>query len=394
MVARPILGRLRSLPARPNRLMDILRQSAASVRGPEHDVVNGQSLAMSAALEQLNEAARASFGLPLFGRPELAPDRVVLLIMTYSRTGYVRRLLESLSRSVDIQETEVIVSTDGYNKDLAEVIRRVTTFPVRQVFFPASPHLFPSMHPGRDPRDCGRDATREEQEKSGCLGDPDRFGHYREAKYVSLKLHWAWLWNWVFGVLLRPGFLGSVMVVEDDVVATSRYFYINAKQLYIHLPLSCPDCRGISLMGPQAGGRRTMVLTGGNKAYGYTRAGWSEIARHGRQFCRYGDYNWDVSADWLPSKKFGMLTPGVPQGVVLGNCGLHGADYDEEKCKETVSIQELVHNTDHSIIDGGNGWEIAIGRSEKHHEVPPEGGGGWGDARDVALCDAIFELSA
>jgi hypothetical protein len=52
----------------------------------------------------------------------------------------------------------------------------------------------------------------------GCLGSPDRFSHYREPKFVSLKLHWFWLWNWIYRVYLPPSFPGNVLLLEDDAV--------------------------------------------------------------------------------------------------------------------------------------------------------------------------------
>lgn len=71
-----------------------------------------------------------------------------------------------------------------------------------QVFFPASPHIHPYMHPGTDPRDCKRDETLAGQKESGCLGAPDRYGHFREPKFVSLKLHWFWMVMWWFAIIM------------------------------------------------------------------------------------------------------------------------------------------------------------------------------------------------
>jgi hypothetical protein len=39
-----------------------------------------------------------------------------------------------------------------------------------------------------DPRDCPRDQNPALQQQRGCLGTPDRYQHYREAKFVSLKV--------------------------------------------------------------------------------------------------------------------------------------------------------------------------------------------------------------
>ena len=389
--ALPILPpRRRPRPLRPHSdpLLQLLRsRAAASASGTE--AVNDQSLSLSQTLAQLNDVARAAFGLPAPERAEPSADRVVLVIMTYSRTGYVERLLRSLALVEGIGETEVLVSTDGYNKDLPPAIAHFSACPIRQVYFPASPHLFLAMHPGSDPRDCPRDAPVTDQERSGCLGTPDRFHHYREPKFVSLKLHWAWLWSWLFSAYLPPGFAGNVVVMEDDSVVTSRFFYRNAKLLFAQLPSSCPNCRGASFTNPSSAGKKTLVFSGANKVYGYTRDGWNEIVKHSKQYCSFGDYNWDMSADYLPTEKYGMLTIGLSQVTVMGSCGLHGPDYDREKCKEQIDVDKLIANSDHSLIDST--WNLAVGEEVKHHERVPLGGGGWGDPRDVELCNVIFE---
>jgi hypothetical protein len=380
-------------PLRPHAdpLMQLLR-SRARDSAPGVEAVNDQSLSLSQALAQLNDVARASFGFPA-GRdkPDPASDRIVLVIMTHSRTGYVERLLQSLARVEGISETEVIVSTDGYNKDLPAVLAKFGACPIRQVFFPASPHLFPAMHPGSDPRDCPRNAPVKDQEQSGCRGVADRFHHYRETKFVALKLHWAWLWNWLFSAYLPSDFRGNVILMEDDAVITSSAFYRNAKLLFAQLPKQCPACRGTSFTNPSSAGKKTIVFSGANKVYGYTREGWEDIVKHHKQYCSYGDYNWDQSADYLPTDKYGMLTIGISQATVMGSCGLHGPEYDSEKCKEQVSLESLIANSDHSLIDAT--WDMAEGQEVKHHERAPLGGGGWGDPRDVELCNVIFGAS-
>ncbi len=378
----------RALRPHADPLLQLLRSRAAD-SAPGMEVVNDQSLSLSQALAQLNDVARAAVGLPAGSdKPELAADRVVLVVMAFSRTGYVERLLRSLALVEGIAETEILISTDGYNKDLPAVIAQFSFCPIRQVFFPASPHLFPAMHPGADPRDCARDAPVEQQERSGCRGRPDRFRHYREPKFVSLKLHWAWLWNWLFSAYLPREFGGNVVLLEDDSVVISRFFYRNAKLLFAQLPKSCPSCRGASFTNPSSAGKKTMVFSGANKVYGYTREGWNDIVKHSKQFCSYGDYNWDQSADYLPTDKYGMLTIGLSQATIMGSCGLHGPDYDQEKCKEQLSVENLIKNSDHSLMDST--WDLVEGQEVKHHELVPPGGGGWGDPRDVELCNVIF----
>ena len=46
--------------------------------------------------------------------------------------------------------------------------------------------------PGKDPRDCPRDigVAKAKETKCNNYKHPDKFGHYREAKYTATKHHW------------------------------------------------------------------------------------------------------------------------------------------------------------------------------------------------------------
>lgn len=181
-------------------------------------------------------------------------------------------------------------------------------------------------------------------------------------------------------------------VIEDDGVVTSRSFYSNLKKAFALLPQVCPGCRGVSLFGPKSQlGHKLYVHVNANKAYGYTRQGFLDIVEHAEQFCTYGDYNWDVSADRLPSKTFGMLTLGVNQLHVLGKCGLHGPDFVEGSvCEDRTDVEALISKQDHSVLD--ESWEMPSVTNVREPGPLREGVGGWSDPRDFALCRAIASL--
>lgn len=198
-------------------LASVLAEEAAATPA------NALSLALSDVVDRLN---RATATLARQDRSRLAPDRVVLVVLAYDRTAYVERLLRSLALADGIQETEVVISTDGHHAGISRIAAAAGwPFAVRQIVFPGSVHLFSGMHPGTDPRDCRRDETAEGQRKSGCLGRPDRFGHFREPKYVALKLHWLWMWTWLYTHYLPPDFAGHVLAMEDDSVVCSKVFF-------------------------------------------------------------------------------------------------------------------------------------------------------------------------
>ncbi len=111
---------------------------------------------------------------------------------------------------------------------------------------------------------------------------------------MSLKLHWFWLWNWLYRVYLPPDFGGNVLVLEDDSVVISRNFYRNAKKAFALRPTVCPLCRGVSMFRAGSSERTTelLVVSGANKAYGYTREAVMDIVKHTEQYCTHDDYNW------------------------------------------------------------------------------------------------------
>lgn len=140
---------------------------------------------------------------------------------------------------------------------------------MRVVTSPVSPLAFETMFPGKDARDCERDTNDDQQMRLGCTGRADRFGHFREPEIVSSKLHWVWMWNWIFSVFLPPSFAGNVLAVSDDCLIRSSAFYSNVKMLWKLQPKLCPDCRGISVLNPvraEEGNKRLIVAESGNKA--------------------------------------------------------------------------------------------------------------------------------
>jgi hypothetical protein len=72
---------------------------------------------------------------------------------------------------------------------------------------------------------------------------------------------------------------------------------------------------------------------------------------------------------------------------VSGQCGLHGPDWEHEKCKDNLDVEKLQQGYTGGLID--DSWATVKGEHIPHHENPPRGGGGWSDPRDFALCRVI-----
>ena len=89
----------------------------------------------------------------------------------------------------------LVVSLDYLSAAMDKVTRSIDFMPVVQIVCPASAQFFPDSFPGTDPKDCagGWDSlTKEKAKASGCINwaTPDKYGHYREAKFTAVKHHW------------------------------------------------------------------------------------------------------------------------------------------------------------------------------------------------------------
>lgn len=63
-----------------------------------------------------------------------------------------------------------------------------------QIFFPSNIQIFPDTFPGQSINDCPTDISRDKAEEIECANWrwPDKYGHYRVAKFTQIKHHWWW----------------------------------------------------------------------------------------------------------------------------------------------------------------------------------------------------------
>jgi len=97
--------------------------------------------------EKLSESLNSS-------KTYAAPKFFVILIQIHSRVNYLKELVESLRKTVHINETLVIFSHDVYMKEMNEIVEAIDFCATLQIFYPFSIQLYPNKFPGEDPNDC------------------------------------------------------------------------------------------------------------------------------------------------------------------------------------------------------------------------------------------------
>ncbi|CAI5516046.1 unnamed protein product [Closterium sp. Naga37s-1] len=185
--------------------------------------------------------ARRAEDAKAWSKARLGDDQIVMVLLVHNRPAYLRRTLAAMRRVEGIRDVLLIVSHDGYYPEMDAMVRAIDFCPVKQIYFPFSPHLFNGTFPAASPDDCqgrlprseaawgeeegdegdgggGGEGPEEGKEWVGnCSGQVDQFGRFRNPRIISLKHHWWWAMNAVWGgVEETRGYGGHVVWVEED----------------------------------------------------------------------------------------------------------------------------------------------------------------------------------
>jgi alpha-1,6-mannosyl-glycoprotein beta-1,2-N-acetylglucosaminyltransferase len=152
------------------------------------DTKNNSKTTLRRIIEKLNDEQM------MYNDEKYAPiqnDSIVIVVQVHKRMLYLRHLIDSLSQAKDISNTLLIFSHDYYDEEINQLVQSIDFCRVMQIFYPHSIQLHPNEFPGTHPNDCDRDASKDYAMKSKCKNAhfPDKFGHYREAKFTQMKHH-------------------------------------------------------------------------------------------------------------------------------------------------------------------------------------------------------------
>ncbi|KAL5015879.1 hypothetical protein ScPMuIL_005468 [Solemya velum] len=183
----------------------------------QFSIDNGNLTLIKLELEKMNQE-QFIHNLNKFGL-RLNTESVVIVVQVHDRLEYLKILFDSLKAVRKIEESLLIISHDVFSKELNELVMSIDFCPVMQVFYPVSAQLHPGEFPGENPNDCPRDIKKDEALKIKCLNaeHPDKYGHYREAKYCQTKHHWFWKLHHVFDeITVMKDYEGLVLLLEED----------------------------------------------------------------------------------------------------------------------------------------------------------------------------------
>lgn len=323
--------------------------------------------------------------------PNLAKDRIVIVLYVHNRPQYLEVVVKSLSQVVGISETLLIVSHDGYFEEMNKIVESIDFCQVKQIFAPYSPHVFDGSFPGVSVNDC-RDKDNATLKR--CLGTPDQYGNHRSPKIVSLKHHWWWMMNTVWdGLEETRDHRGHILFIEEDHFIFPNA-YRNLQVLTALKPLKCPSCYAANLAPCDVnsrgeGGETLFAERMGNVGYSFNRTVWRKIHRKAREFCFFDDYNWDITmwATVYPSFGAPVYTLRGPRtsAVHFGKCGLHQGQGNDGACIDNGMFNIRIDDTD-KVANIKSEWSVRIIENQQGYKAGFRGWGGWGDERDRHMC--------
>ena len=336
----------------------------------------------------------------------------VFVVQTHNRSGFLKILLHSLSKVKNIERALLIISSDLYDKAINEEVAKIDFCQFQHIFYPFSAAWFPNQFPGTDPNDCDRDTPKAVAIQSKCnnANFPDKYGHYREAKYVQLKHHWMWKLQYVFKIILPKTTESSVILLEDDYYISPDILVVNEflrkKETELH-----PNKKNFDLISlgnyekKQVGNIQTwknvqyqydvqtFFASSHNMGMSLNRKTFDKIYNCRKSFCIYDDYNWDWTLQNMISscmKEFKTLVAVAPRVFHLGACvGPEGGTH-VGKIKTACDL-EAIKNKFNKYAEGIPS-EIADDVVFKPRKLTDpkrkaqKANGGWGDPRDHALC--------
>lgn len=318
--------------------------------------------------------------------PPVEQGYVPLLVLVHRRHTYVRGMIDSLRKIVNIEKTLVIFSCDGFFPEVLQAILEVTFVRVKIIYYPVPISMLGPAYPGFDGTSYKT----------------------RDVKVISLKNHWWWAHNYVWGdeTWQRPRedpFQALAYIEEDH--ALTPDFYETMQGLLAMQSQMCQICTFIN-MGIHMHSHSTANLDSlmqvrakpiDNIGIVTRREVWLKALGSAQTFCTFDDYNWDWS--WKALIKAGnlghmALVPSLTRIEHFGHhCGLHTDKKQEGDCPVGKTL-EWIRPVEQALASlRRTNWKRVSTKLSKPIAQPQGGFGGWSDPRDHQFCMAFLPRS-
>jgi len=328
-------------------------------------------------------------------------NTTVIAIQVHNRLSYLRQLIISLSAAQGIDKTLIIFSHDFYDEAMNDLVNSVDFAKTMQIFYPYSIQTHPKEFPGESPNDCPRNAKKDQAQRLKCANAewPDRYGHYREAKFTQTKHHWWWKANRIFDQLrVTRNHNGLVLFLEEDHYVSEDFLHV-LKLVEVERGRKYSNCDIICLgtylksynynRNHKSVDMTTWESAKHNMGMAFTRVLWRKIHGCREYFCNYDDYNWDWSLQHMSKQcfqtKLEVLLVKGPRVFHIGECGVHHKKKYCDTNKVTKKVKDILVKAKSYLYPTELSMAKVVPKRTKKQKNQ-KGNGGWGDHRDRALC--------
>ncbi|KAG7163478.1 Alpha-1-6-mannosyl-glycoprotein 2-beta-N-acetylglucosaminyltransferase-like 1 [Homarus americanus] len=296
---------------------------------------------------QLRSGNETVLNEELFG--PVQPDTIV-----HNRLEYLRHLIVSLAQARDIDSVLLIFSHDYFDEDINQAAQ------------------------------------------SKCVGTPDLYKHYREARFTQTKHHWWWKANKIFDdVWILKNHTGLVLFLEEDHYVAEDFLHM-LRLLAAAIPRACSKCSLITLgnylknYNFHTDARKVEVTqwvsSKHNMGFAFNHSVWQQIKACSTKFCDHDDYNWDWSllhvSNTCLTQKLHTLVLRAPRVFHIGECGVHHKKKDCSSRAVLIKVHRALQAGQRTLFPR----QLVVVHTPPKKVKKHKGNGGWGDKRDHALC--------
>lgn len=274
-------------------------------------------------------------------------EGLILAVIATNRSQYLSHVIKSLEKNIGIERATLIVSHDGYDKEVVEMVRNISFCRVKSVF-----HPFSRGYEGVKIRDDS-DYTPVLAKRINSITS-ELFWKFNETTSSFLndyrlrmsapKNHYWWLWNFIFS---RTNGDIEVAFIEEDHLLSHDYYQVTKRLMKIR-PTLCPQCiSSNSAFHPSPNQKISASLDAKklktckfqNIGLSFNRTLFEWVTAQPKKFCEFDDYNWDLTIEsydrFRPTADF-ALSVLVPRAHHIGRCGLHFF----QSCEPDINLQQ------------------------------------------------------